>query len=153
MSACIVGPKTIARVTATLSHTDWKPLGHELFPSTNFTNSTEVYALAVELLALNTAAVNQRYGESDPTFVDHEDEKEFRHEYVNELFTFALALRSEEDPTPWFQASKSLSCLLYQCSEGDIPKTELFKKLTAFEGTLNTTVIHKLPAYDEAEWG
>lgn len=48
------------------------------------------------------------------------------------------------------QAAKSIDCLLYQCSEGDVPKSELFLKLKAFRATLNILDSH--PDYQAARW-
>lgn len=47
---------------------------------------------------------------------------------------------------------KLLSCYLYQCSEGTIPKSRLFKKISEFQDILATEIISRLPEYAETEW-
>jgi hypothetical protein len=51
------------------------------------------------------------------------------------------------------QAHKSASCLLYQCSEGDVPERPLFKALKAFTQRLAKEFITIDPRWEEAQWG
>lgn len=48
---------------------------------------------------------------------------------------------------------KALKCLAYQCAEGDVTETPLFKELEAAAGSVAVEIVHRLPAYDAAEWG
>ena len=50
-------------------------------------------------------------------------------------------------------SAKALECLLYQCSEGDVPESDLYKELERALNAVMRTVVHGLPAYQAAEWG
>lgn len=51
------------------------------------------------------------------------------------------------------QVLKSIHCLLYQCYEGDIPETRLFKTMDKIKQILANNIICDLPGYDKATWG
>src|SRR5918996_724202 len=55
---------------------------------------------------------------------------------------------------PLVQVLKSLQCWLYQCGEGDVPKTELYRLFdTDVQLYLMDKIITALPEYQQAEWG
>jgi hypothetical protein len=55
---------------------------------------------------------------------------------------------------PPIQVLKSLQCWLYQCCEGEVPQTELYKLFdTDVQQYLMSKIITSLPEYEEAEWG
>ena len=97
-------------------------------------------ALAVELLAMNQDAVMQRYPDCDAT-----------------------NLPGPIDPPPYngyslvpgtlVQVYKSMGCLIYQCSEGDVPEHKLYKALDKAHDILAHTIVSKLEAYEMAKWG
>jgi hypothetical protein len=72
--------------------------------------------------------------------------------------------RPEPDRSEW-QRLKSLSCLIYQCAEGTVPDTDLFKAMEEAEtqiamrltgmGTKDAarTAMNNRPEYDKASWG
>lgn len=47
---------------------------------------------------------------------------------------------------------KALSCLIYQCSEGDVPEQSLYKSLVQHRQDLAERIVHDLPAWDQAPW-
>ena len=51
-----------------------------------------------------------------------------------------------------YQILKSLQCFLYQCSEGDIPKDNLYITLNNIEKILINYIISHLEDYKRAEW-
>lgn len=52
------------------------------------------------------------------------------------------------------QLLKSLQCLIYQCSEGDIPETSpLYERMEEAEKRLMGEIIGEMPEYNEAKWG
>ena len=138
MSAYIVDDKTINRIVNRLVHEvisypfsdalkdRLSELGYDL--STDA--STE--KLAKDMFALNVSAVRQRYGK-----VDH-------------VLTFAY---SRIDLTPLIQTLKSLNCWLYQCCEGDVPKSDLYKFFDdVFQTYLLKRIVYDLPELEKAEW-
>ena len=48
---------------------------------------------------------------------------------------------------------KAMECLSYQCSEGKVPETDLFRGLEKVIGDLASVIVHELPEYKKAEWG
>jgi hypothetical protein len=48
---------------------------------------------------------------------------------------------------------KAIRCLLYQCSEGDVPESPIFKQLEDVSWDLAYTIISELPEWECADWG
>lgn len=48
---------------------------------------------------------------------------------------------------------KAIQCLLYQCSEGNVPETTLFIELTNLGHDLASAIVSGLPEYEAAPWG
>lgn len=86
---------------------------------------------------------------------------------LNTLNSLALKVRYNEEPAPGYKYSgiklsetsrnkiqclKSLNCLIYQCSEGSVVKTGLYKKLLEVKADLSADIISDLPEYDKAVW-
>jgi hypothetical protein len=88
--------------------------------------------LAQDMFALNVSAVRQRYEKvgSIPKFTYLQDS----------LYSL-------------IQTLKSLNCWLYQCCEGDVPKSSLYK---LFDDVVAKyflkRIVYELPEYDTAEW-
>jgi hypothetical protein len=93
--------------------------------------------LGHEMFQLNIKAVDARYGEGEAV--------RFR----------KLDYRFEQtEAVPLEQVLKSLHCWLYQCSEGDIPETELYKLFdTDVRLYLMSEITTQLPEYEKAYWG
>ena len=95
----------------------------------------EIERLAKDMFQLNIEALNQRYGSS----------KCFR----NYPFTYKLSLSKSE-----IQVLKSLQCWLYQCSEGTVVNTKLYRLFDEIVKVyLMSKIIGKLPEYGIAKWG
>ena len=58
---------------------------------------------------------------------------------------------SYEDGGP-IRVFKSLGCLTYQCCEGNVPETELYRFLEDLENTIAREIVHSMPEFDKAEW-
>jgi hypothetical protein len=52
-----------------------------------------------------------------------------------------------------YQALKSLNCWHYQCAEGDVPNTELFKGFSEIIHAIEGAIVSRIPEYDQAAWG
>ena len=50
------------------------------------------------------------------------------------------------------QQYKSLSCLIYQCSEGTVPDTALYQQMLRRKIDLGCQIIGHLEEYDRADW-
>ena len=146
MSAFVVTDKTINQVVFYLTHCDrLEYLKRELAKAAEIDRDDLDFSskLAVSLLQLNTDAVCQRYPD-----IPHD----------------AMLARAEFNPSAGdfrphpivcsdIQAYKSLGCLLYQCSEGNVPERPLYQVLRQAEHTLADQIISRTSEYQEADWG
>ena len=137
MSAFMVTKHTIDNVVALA-----KPM--------HMSGDSRATEFGAQLIAMNANALGQRY---DLPQSEIDDYALFAKEYV-----------FEERKDSEVQLLKSLDCFLYQCSEGDVPETDLYKELDK----LSTTVTEALskgrqriqfgkyyphvPGWDEAVW-
>jgi hypothetical protein len=94
-------------------------------------------ALGYMMFQVNIQAVDSRYGSGEAG--------KFR----------KLAYRYQiSEPVPLVQVLKSLQCWLYQCCEGDVPQTEIYKLFDRdVQMFLMSKIIDTLPEYQQAEWG
>ena len=51
------------------------------------------------------------------------------------------------------QDYKTIQCYLYQCYEGNVPETPLFKVLKKLEKEVACYIVENQPEYEEAQWG
>jgi len=66
----------------------------------------------------------------------------------NDDYKFVETLRPSR-----IQAYKSLRCWLYQCTEGHIPETDLFKAFDQVSSEMAKHIVNRLPEFDAATWG
>ena len=104
-----------------------------------FGNEISREKLAKDLFQLNIEAIEQRYGKGQA--------KEFR------ALNFKFVDRcSKPNRNNIYQCCKSLHCLMYQCSEGDVPEKELYKAMKEVIHKLEAHIVNSLPAYVRAAW-
>ncbi len=141
MSAFMVEDKTINRVVTWLTREvatnrhftlDW--LAREYGVDLESAGWDETLAQA--MFQLNCDGVNARYGKGEA--------EKFRP--LN--FTY-----KPEDYHSLVQVLKSLQCWKYQCSEGDVPETQLYRFFEAVAHHLALKIVMGLPEYDKAKWG
>lgn len=139
MSAYVVENETVNKILSTLQHEKngiyllnelREKFGLDLQTDTDF----DQFGRAIFLL--NVQAVNARYGEEDDGAAVLED---FRYRRLKGITKI--------------QAYKALQCLTYQCNEGKVPQTELFKALDLIGCRWAEDIVSKLEAYDKAPWG
>ena len=87
-----------------------------------------------KLFLLNRRALRARYGCGDHLRLP---------EFVFERWA---------DATP-VQQFKAMSCLLYQCHEGEVHESRLYDELNRAAGELAQRIVQDLPEYDKASWG
>jgi hypothetical protein len=134
MSAYIVDDITINRVLAFLAfdrNAEWLKLrlddaglGHDM------------PALGAAMFALNVEAVRQRYDDDNI-----EGFRSLDYEYRAEL------------PPAIHQALKSLHCWHYQCTEGNVLTSALYRLMGDYAHDLAGRIVSELPEYRQAEWG
>jgi hypothetical protein len=87
-----------------------------------------------KLFLLNRRALRARYGSG------------------NHLCLPDFAFEKWADATP-VEQFKAISCLIYQCSDGEVPNGPLFDELNRAAGELARAIVQELPEYDQASWG
>jgi hypothetical protein len=104
--------------------------------------------LGLAMLRQNYDAVGQRYPDTlDGEGLPIEDKMPGKIGETSKDYGFLF------DQTPKVWALKSLRCLLYQMSEGDVPERPFYKalELLSFEWALE--IVSGSPEYDAAPWG
>lgn len=91
--------------------------------------------LADRLFEMNQKALLQRYDDKPDS------------DYVK-IPKFEI----NDKPVSDLQLLKSLQCLSYQCCEGNVPKTKLYKWVETIIESLKSYIISKMPEYDKAKW-
>ena len=133
MSAYVVEDQTINRIVLFIRALQFNNQGPLCMLKSPFPSIKDngLKALGQQLFDMNEDAIMSRYGEK-----------------TQESYTF----RSVDYSDPW-QVLKSLDCYLYQCSEGDIPETNLFKMLERFRNDLTQALVRSTKKYQAACWG
>ena len=97
-------------------------------------------ALVKSLLALNIQAVHERYGDTSL------DTMPGKNGMKTSDYTFKI------EPGSRVRVLKSLSCLTYQCAEGHVPETPLYKFLEDLENAIAMSIVHAMPEYINGGW-
>lgn len=130
MSSFFVSKATIDACVTAINHNAAYHRDHgKLYATSNDT-------LGKELWAMNNDALWARYPDKDDLA---NDEVIAGYKYKTTFPTMIQMLRS-------------VQCLIYQCSEGNIPERETFKSLERVEGLLKDRIISDLPAYKATKW-
>lgn len=142
MSAYIVEDDVINSIVAGIRLSNDNPGYHLTIPNMEYTgidnplfkvkNDKQAQELGFALFKMNCAAVNARYGDND----DSAGEYKWKYAYA----------------TTGVRLYKMIRCLLYQCSEGDVPKTPLFKALEKFNDRLAHEIVGKSKEYEALPW-
>lgn len=129
MSAFIVGHETMQRCAIGFL-LGTMPYGAPL------ANEAEVTETGRKLYAMNQQALVERYNDNTPA-------PEFTGQRMRPLTYSKQEL---------VQIYKSMHCLLYQCSEGDVPDSELFKQLELAAGAVASRIVNMMHEYQQATW-
>jgi hypothetical protein len=138
MSAYVVDSETINKIVSFLNFSNeyvywdhtylFRKLGY------NIPYIVDDYErLANDLFQMNVNAVKQRYSG---------DTEEYTYQF-----------RTSINVRPAVEVYKAAQCLCYQCSEGNVPDTSLYKALNQFCSDLAEVIIANMPEYQAAYWG
>ena len=127
MSAFIVSTKTMNLVVNAICTQRAR-----VFASLPVATHADRTALGEALFKMNADAVDARYG-------DHNVPPPYVFEPIGATLNK-------------YQALSCVRCLIYQCSEGRVPETKLYKRLDKISGELALEIVSELPAYRQAEW-
>lgn len=139
MSAYIVENETINKiVTQLVMKNENSFLKRYIKEKVNYNLDIEadIVDLGKALLKMNIAAVEQRY----------KNEEINKEGYLTD-YHYKPVICSK------IEAVKAANCLHYQCSEGNIPNTYLYKVLTEIISIWNSEIVSVLPKYKKAVWG
>ena len=89
--------------------------------------------LGQDLFMMNLRALNARYNDDVPEGVE---------------YTYPMRFMA----TPLEHSLRACECLMYQCSEGNVPDEPLFKNLKAFAEELRSAIIDRSAIYQAAPW-
>jgi hypothetical protein len=132
MSSFMVEDRTINRI---VTHVFNEKESHLLYRLKDRGLPATPQTLREALARMNRDAVEARYQEQAAEYFPAED------------YTY-----TPETCSP-VQLAKSIACYLYQCSEGDVHKSNLFGFVTELQADLAMDFVRKHPDWDAAEWG
>jgi len=141
MSAFIVQADTINRIANLFDKAQFDnqaPLCYvrRVIKMRDFGRIDLLQAFVNELHGMNIGAMIARYGNRNEF-----DETQTRYKSM------------PIDNKDLWQVLKSLDCYLYQCSEGDIPESPLFKEVEAAREALADWLLRNTTEYNAATWG
>jgi len=133
MSAYVVEEKTINKIITYLDNDQnmRSYLRHQL--NIDLDTKDKAFEFGKKLMALNIQAVNERYEDNRPVLGNG---YQFRYELTDQMGAY-----------------KALQCLIYQCSEGDVPKTKLYEILENISHYMASSIISNLKVYNDRPWG
>lgn len=109
------------------------------------------------LFTLNVEAVFQRYPgcENNPDSMPGPVGDDGRSEALSMAADYRYGGRAAPllDTEALVHSCKALQCLRYQCNEGDVPLTALYRELELAIGEIAMEVLEKMPCYAAAPWG
>jgi len=126
MSAFIVSHETMSKVVASILPLRSSQLA-KVFPGTDWKD------IAGCLYAMNNDAIEARYGKRE----------------LSPMHDYTFSLNKSWNS---YDLLKACQCLRYQCSEGKVPETELYKWLERHIVDLMQRIIEKQPEYVAASW-
>jgi hypothetical protein len=145
MSSFIVGSGTINQVLVYLQSNARDPMSNHVSKALeqfgfnyNLERSESLKALGEAMMELNLKGVEACYN------------KRAEEMFEGIAYDFDLGYHLPDK----IQSLKSLRCFLYQCTEGDIPKTsKLFQALQEVSNRLAHDIVQDLPQWEDARWG
>jgi len=148
MSAFIVNDGTINDILSYLKlgkDLDWLRRSIENRFGYRLDNDEDYEQFGGKLYLMNVAAVDDRCNEAN-------DSVKILQEFKYKIKGVTTMLGNRGLNVSTMQVYKSAQCLSYQCAEGDVPESNLYKCLDFIIKTLAESIVRSLPAYDKANW-
>ena len=145
MSAYVVDPETINRILTKLKDETTDGYIHNLIKDLEFDISSNdlLSDLGLAMYNTNANAVGQRYNESEfenlPGSIT-ENGKLVPYEFKLKYCPNSL------------QPLKSLHCWIYQCSEGNVSDTKIYKAFEEIAAMWAKRAVDSMPGYQAADW-
>lgn len=149
MSAFVVSEKTMTRVVTALCARN--RYGHILPMFGNIgTDAPDAPTKIGRLLfSLNIEAVTQRYPDCE------DDQSNMPGTVGCQSLPMTFSCRSGHylSVPSLIDGYKAIRCLIYQCSEGDVPeRAAVYRWLVAASGVIAGEIVSNTPEYEAAEW-
>ena len=112
------------------------------------------FKLAIELKRMNLKALEARYPSNWQELTEHQGIKQIDIQTADGEIIPGFEVFDDHHPygETLPQKLKHVQCFLYQCNEGDISKTPLFKAVERLEAEMKNVIINELASYQEASW-
>lgn len=137
MSSFIVSQKTMSNIIYNLfwNH-EFKNMYGSFLERNGYSTLEDFNRLYRELYLMNRNAVIQRYNEKeDSDYIKLPEKVDWENGTLNK-----------------FQCLKDMECLHYQCSEGNVPDTKMYKFLSELIECWKNYIIEQIPEYVKASW-
>jgi hypothetical protein len=137
MSSFIVSEKTMNNIIYNLfwDH-NFKNSYGSLLERNGYKTEEDFNRLYTEFYIMNRNAIIQRYNEKEGS------------DYIK----LPEKINWDNGTLNKFQCLKDMKCLRYQCSEGNVPDTRLYKFLEELIEAYMSYIIEELPQYNNASW-
>jgi hypothetical protein len=153
MSAFVIDTATMHRVIRGLfGRNRWGQLvarfdGEYTMPGERV--SADPTAVGRKLFAMNVDAVRQRYPSDTPDELPGPCDG---HALPDDYTAPSRGLGRPMTTADMVDAYKAINCLLYQCSEGNVPDSPLYLELERAAGELAGAIVRGMPEYEAAGW-
>jgi hypothetical protein len=131
MSAFIVAPETMDAVVSSIIADPGLAAWGRKFAGVLLCDPEAAQAIGDKHYEMNRAAVDYRYEEKNEQPV-----YQARYRVAGTVAAF-----------------KATQCLLYQCHEGEIPQSPIYRALEGHLAGLANDIISRTPDYEKAQWG
>lgn len=170
MSAYVVGKETIDKVVFLITEAKDRRDDRHAFGGLAFDGTLidPVGCVGYEdeigrkLWQLNVAAVEERYpdtvgnagrGRPGPVGLTDPMVAAYKYKRPAQIGVFVISTGMPAAALSKVALFKALVCLMYQCSEGDVPETSTFKELRRVRSEVAESIVRDLPAWEKEEWG
>ena len=138
MSAFLVGDPTINHIADMMVY---GPVSQYISPILPHLEQKEC---ANRLKILNLESLNQRYGDNwDDVDAEVSDER---------FDKYPIRIMNKTPAPSLIQSLKHVQCYLYQCNEGNVPDSPLYKDVEKLQNGLIWEIISNMKEYNEATW-
>ena len=138
MRAFLVGDPTINHIADMMVY---GPVSQYISPILPHLEQKEC---ANRLKILNLESLNQRYGDNwDDVDAEVSDER---------FDKYPIRIMNNTPAPSLIQSLKHVQCYLYQCNEGNVPDSSLYKDVEKLQNGLIWEIISNMKEYNEATW-
>ena len=155
MSAFVIDSATMGRVLRGLfARNRWGQFVAQFdgeYTAPGDSRSADPTTVGRKLFAMNIEAVMQRYPDCRGNPRDLPGPR-CAHALANEYQAPTFAVGATHALRSLVHFYKAIQCLLYQCSEGNVPESPLYQELQRAAAELAGGIVRELPEYETAAW-